>query len=59
MNSPFNHDRLLPDCYKGCPDADQCLHSLMMAAVNRNLARAKLEAILNSEGIANGTTDSS
>ena len=32
---------------------------LQAAAVNRNLAQRKLEAILNSEGIANGTTDSS
>ena len=32
---------------------------LAVAAWRRNMAQAKLEAILNSKGIANGTADSS
>ena len=63
---PFEHLREYPGCFVDCPDTDACPHKLYgpdwafrAAAVNRNLARAKLEAILNSKGIANGTTDSS
>ncbi|KKM00943.1 hypothetical protein LCGC14_1799420 [marine sediment metagenome] len=64
MNYHFKHLREYPGCYEDCPDTDACPHThyggdweFRAAAVNRNLAQAKLERLLSSKGVANGTAD--